>query len=219
MYVELVDALRCPRPHPTTPLVASVDTIADRAILAGTLGCPVCDARYPVIDGAVVFDEDRHARLLRAGRSPTPSDDDVVRLAALLDLVEPGGVVLLQGEWTAAADSLLRLVDTALVLLNPRGAVPGRGVASPVYATAAPIAPGTLRGAALDRNADPGLVDSVVAALRSRGRLVLAPGQPAVALSGVRELAHDASGWVGERLPSLAPADSPPVALGRGRRS
>jgi uncharacterized protein YbaR (Trm112 family) len=218
VYIELVDALRCPRPHPTTPLVASVDTIADRAIVAGTLGCPVCDARYPVIDGAVVFDEDHYARLLKVGRSPTLSDDDVVRLAALLDLVEPGGVVLLHGEWAAAGDSLLRLADTALVLLNPRGPTSGRGVASPVYATSAPVAPGTLRGAALDSGADPGLVDSVIAALRPRGRLVLSPGQPAVDLSDMRELARDGSGWAGERLVSPAPADSPPVALSRGRR-
>lgn len=222
MYVEVVDVLRCPRPHAAVSLVASVDTLQDRAILAGTLGCPACDARYPIVNGAVVFDA---AALSRARIGPpavTPmSTDNVMRLAAALDLAEPGGVVLLHGEWAAAATALLGLVDTAVVLLNPRPATPGRGVVSPLYGASLPIVAGTMRGAALDADAPAWLLDTVATTLRPRGRVVLSGRSPSLGETGfvgLREVARDASVWVGERAPTDAAA-APPVALGRRRRT
>ena len=54
MFVELVDLLRCPRPHEDTWLVAAAEAMSGRHIVRGTLGCPVCEAEYPIRDGVVL---------------------------------------------------------------------------------------------------------------------------------------------------------------------
>jgi hypothetical protein len=215
MHLELVDALRCLRPHEPTTLVASVERIADRDVVTGTLGCPVCDARYPVIDGAVVFDAvcQARSRIAPAGLS-SDMGETATRVAALLDLTDAGGIVLLQGAWADAAEALSRIVPIGMVLLNPPGRPRGGEARSPVYAPVAPVAQGSIRAAAAEGHADAALVDSLVRALRPGGRLLGSAdlGVPA----GVRELARDADGWVGERLAVEGPArDGPPIALRR----
>ena len=53
MFIELVDALRCPRPHEESWLVLAASRLEARHVLEGTLGCPVCHAQYPIRDGIV----------------------------------------------------------------------------------------------------------------------------------------------------------------------
>ena len=55
MFVELVDALRCVRPHEDAWLVAATRRTEHRHILDGVLGCPVCRTEYPVRDGVADF--------------------------------------------------------------------------------------------------------------------------------------------------------------------
>jgi hypothetical protein len=215
MHLELVDALRCLRPHEPTALVASVERITDRDVVTGTLGCPVCDARYPVVDGAVVFDAACQARYRMAPAGP-PGDmgEIATRVAAVLDLTDAGGVVLLQGAWADAAEAVSRIVPIAMVLLNPPGQPRAGEGRSPLYAPVAPLVQGSVRAAAVEGHADAALVDSVVTALRPGGRFMGSAdlGVPA----GVRELARDAGGWVGERLAVEGPArDGAPIALRR----
>ena len=57
MFIELVDALRCPATHEESWLVARRSAHGGAARLEGTLGCPVCRAR--------VSDPRRHRRLHR----------------------------------------------------------------------------------------------------------------------------------------------------------
>src|SRR5512140_104168 len=97
MLIPLVDALRCIRPHEDTWLVASIDRAEDRDIIEGTLGCPSCLAEYPIHDGVVHFD----AVARPAYRAPT--EDDALRLAAALDLVDPRTTAVLHGSWGAYA--------------------------------------------------------------------------------------------------------------------
>jgi hypothetical protein len=135
-------------------------------------------------------------------------------VGALLDLTDPAGWVLLEGEISGAGAALHALLDTAVVLLNPPGAVPVGGDVSVIYAPVVPFSPGLLRAAALSQGVDPGLADSVVPALRAGGRIM---GPVSVSVpSGVAELARDALGWVGTRR--AAEPTSVPVSLSRGRR-
>ncbi|MGH7648269.1 MAG: hypothetical protein ACREND_09140, partial [Gemmatimonadaceae bacterium] len=66
MFIEIVDAFRCTRPHELTWLVASADRLEDRDIITGELGCPVCGARYPIVAGVADFRDD-------AARDPAPA--------------------------------------------------------------------------------------------------------------------------------------------------
>jgi hypothetical protein len=167
-----------------------------RHIVEGRLGCPVCEAIYPIAGGAVLFAPPSTPR-------QTADPDDVLRTAALLDLADPGGVVVLVGPWSAYARPLVDVVDAHLLVIDPTGATEG---VSAIHAGGAiPLAAGSIRAAATD--APVGLVP----ALRPGGRL-LAPVTASVP-AGVRELARDDRHWVGE----ATAGSSGPVSLGRRR--
>jgi len=192
MHIEHVDVLRCPQPHEESWLVASIETMEGREIVRGTLGCPVCRAEYPVRD-----------REVQLGGTPSPScelpdPEETMRLAALLDLGEPGGVVVLAGGMGAHATSLRAMMDQRFVLLAaPANVATEQGV----YAVSAPAASfpfgeGVLRAVALDA-ARAALAPAAARSLRAGGRLV-APAETPVPV-GIRELARDDRQWVGER--------------------
>ena len=52
MFIELTDHLRCTANHAEQYLVLLPDTMADRSVQAGELGCPVCHRAYRIADGA-----------------------------------------------------------------------------------------------------------------------------------------------------------------------
>lgn len=215
MFVELVDLLRCPRPHEDSWLVAAAVRQHERHIVTGTLGCPVCHAEYPVVDAVADFGRAPAApgaALAIPHRDEGERAAEAMRLAALLDLTSPGGTVLLGPTWADCADALLALVDVRLLVLDPLAAPPLREALSAVHGGGAlPVAAGALRAAALDANvADDARVAAVVRAVRSRGRVVAPAGVPLP--DGVRELARDERQWVAER----EPAPSPIVPLRRG---
>jgi hypothetical protein len=213
VIVDLADALRCIRPHEPAALITSVDELSGRQIITGSLGCPVCDARYPIIEGAAVFDEASLGRCRAAPAVAAADEAGVIRVGALLDLTDPAGWVLLEGAASAAGAALHALLDTAVVMLNPPGPVPPDADVSVIYAPVAPFPPGLLRGAALSPAVDSVLADSVAGALRPGGR-IMGPASVAVP-AGVAELARDRHGWVGTRR---AEPTAVPVTLSRGRR-
>jgi len=141
VIVDLADALRCIRPHEPAALITSVDRLAGRQIVTGSLGCPVCDARYPVVEGAAVFDMAWLDRSRAAPPAPAAGEAAVIRVGALLDLTDPAGWVLLEGGISGAGAALHALLDTAVVLLNPPGAVPVGGDVSVIYAPVVPFRP------------------------------------------------------------------------------
>jgi uncharacterized protein YbaR (Trm112 family) len=214
VIVDLVDAMRCPEAHQPTALITAVDRLVGRSVMTGALGCPVCNARYPVVDGAAIFDPTWYARLRTEAAVPPAQDADGIRVAALLDLTDSDGVVLLEGAMGAVGAPLRALTGTALVLLNPPGPVPAGGDLSVIYGPVAPFAPGSLRGAAFSAAPTVEVVASVIAAVRPGGRLMAPLALPVP--PGVAELARDAHGWVGARQ---AEASMIPVSLSRGRQS
>ena len=136
-----------------------------------------------------------------------------MRLAALLGLTEPGGLVVLGGSWSDCAAPIAELGVAHVVVMNAASPsdVP-QEVSSIVVDGQLPLAPGSVRAIALDAGLAP-LLPSAAHVLRSRGRLV---GPAAGALpNDVAELARDAHDWVAERTVVA----SPPVALqSRARR-
>ena len=216
MFIELVDSLRCLGAHDETWLVAAVTRMDGRHIAEGTLGCPICRREYPVRGGVGWFtsspSEPVPDRLtpVAAGRD----EARVVRAAALLGLLDSGGIVCLGDSWVECADSLAELGPAHVVVLN---AAPGAGshqsVSSLVVDDRLPFATGSLRGAALGAGAaSASLLASAAGLLRSRGRLV-APASASIP-DGMIELARDADDWVAER----AVVASPPVPLRSAKR-
>jgi hypothetical protein len=198
VLIELVDALRCPRAHDTTWLVASADRTEGRDIMAGTLGCPICHAEYPIRNGVVWFEPEGASPLPhRSGSGLDPHA--AIQLAAFLDLSDPRGFAVLSGSWGAAAPLLVGQVPTHLVVMNPRPHVAaGNGVSVLEISTGIPLADGSCRGVALDAaHADAPHLDAAVRVLQPRGRLVGPAATPMP--SGVTELARDDRLWVAER--------------------
>lgn len=212
--------------------MAACDRMRGRDVVDGTLGCPVCKAEYRIRDGVARFDAPRTEPSHAGDQSDASPRDDVavaavaaiaraagmppaMYLAALLDLAEPGGVVLLEGSWCRLAPALEALRDARLLLLDPpadadaavaRSVIRGGGTL--------PVAASSLRAAALASRGAAGaaLLPRLAGALSARGRLVAAAELTLPA--GVRELARDSACWVAERTAG----SSAPVGLARAPR-
>ena len=206
MFVEIVDALRCPRPHEESWLVLAARRTEDRHVLEGTLGCPVCRAEYPIHDGIADF-----TAAAPPDRAPVPAVVDLApaeHLAAMLDLGDARGFAVLIGAWGARADQLLELIDAPPLLLvaPPARVTMGHGLSGIRAGATLPVATGAARGVATD-SADPARVAEAARVTRVGGRIVAPADSPVP--HDVRELARDAAVWVGERLP----LPSAPVTL------
>jgi uncharacterized protein YbaR (Trm112 family) len=203
MFIELVDLLRCPRDHEDSWLVAAIHERAGRDIVRGVLGCPICTAAYPIENGVAIFGRgipsaQDHAR----GAYDESSDDLAMRCAALLDLFEPGGAVILGGTWARAARGLLEIARTGILLVAPQPSVPPGSTLSTIeISDGFPVAAGSIRGIALDeRTCSASLLASAVHALKPGGRLV-APVSAKMP-PGVIERARDDALWVAETDPA-----------------
>jgi hypothetical protein len=220
VFIELVDQLRCVRAHEDSWLVAASQRMSGRHIVDGQLGCPVCEARYPVRAAVADF---RTVGVAPAAApfaapfasvvgDPVPDAEEAMRLAALLALDEVRAPVVLVGAWGGLASLLLAMAPAVYLVVNPAAPVEERPEISALLAAGAlPLAAGVAHGVALDAAgaADDGLVAGAVHALRGGGRLVAPAWAPLP--TGVRELARDERHWVAER----DAAASAPVALRR----
>lgn len=147
MHLELVDLLRCPKPHATSVLVAAANQVEQRFVIDGTLGCPECLAEYPIQQGVAMFAPrvsepvsqvasqipalSQHTPPDTALSNDTasdnalldnaPSDDAPLRLAAQLGLTDGRNVYALVGYPVYAAALLRQLVGARLLLINPVG--------------------------------------------------------------------------------------------------
>jgi len=199
VFLELVDILRCPRPHEETWLVASSVRMDGRHIVEGELGCHVCHEHYPITNGVAHFGE---RKLIRTAGAPSAltHESAAMRLAALLGLAEPGSVVLLTGSLGSLAHPMAMMIgDTQLLVVNPVDAVGfGDTVSALTTANALPLANGSCRGAAVDAtHADSEFLAEVARVLKSGARLVAPATLPLP--DGMTELARDEQQWVGEQ--------------------
>jgi uncharacterized protein YbaR (Trm112 family) len=212
VFIELVDALRCPRTHEESWLVLATSRIEARHIREGTLGCPICRAEYPIragivdlrLDPAVAPDQ----QTVREADTPRVTDHvPADHLAAMLNLGDALGFAVLVGAWSRHAESLLALAQVPpLMLIDPPADVVMLPGLSGVRADAMlPLALGAARAVAVDDGGDVRL-QSAVRTTRAGGRVV-APAHASVP-DGVRELVRDEHVWVGER-------EAPPSAFVR----
>lgn len=204
MFIELVDALRCPVPHDESWLVAAAQRMESRHIVEGTLGCPVCAAEYAIRNGVADF---RTGDGYPAAPARTGDANIALRLAALLNLTDAQGFAVLLGAWGSHALELSAVSETPFILVDPPIDIMGSpGISVLRTDGLIPLAEGAARGMAIDVN-DLSRVASAVRATRPKGRVV-APID--VTLPGdVLELARDDTMWVGERQAM----PSPPVTL------
>ena len=212
MFIELIDILRCTAAHDDTPLVASIAARADRDIVSGLLGCPLCGAEYPIENGVALFGGGSSPG---AGHTPEPyaeaNEEIAMRCAAMLNLSEPGGVAVLGGVWSRGAAALLELTRTSLLLIEPPPELRlGAGISAIRVGTALPLAASSVRGIALDAPHAEALVATAARALQPGGRLI-APVATAIP-AGIAERARDDRHWVGE----AEAAASAPIQLARG---
>jgi hypothetical protein len=206
MHVELIQSLRCLEAHEESWLVATVDRQVGRYVADGSLGCPVCDRRYPVRDFVADFAQ---GSVRRSDVDLPVADDAVLRVAALLDLTSPGGVLVLGGTHGVLAAPLVASFDVQCLVVNPPAVVtPGDGISIVLTRHRVPLAAGAVRGGALDRDSA-SLAPSLAETISPGGRLI-APAESPIP-DGVRELVRDEMEWVAERL-SIGPV----ITLRRG---
>jgi hypothetical protein len=204
MFIELVDALRCPVPHEESWLVASSTRMEARYIVDGVLGCPVCHAQYAVRSGVADFRREPPLPL-RAEPDPFLRGDasTAMRLAAFLGLSDAAGFVVLLDEWGAQASALRELVETPIMLVDPPEGREGEpGISVVLSDGVPPLAAGAARAAAIG-SVGPERAAAAVRITRAGGRLVAPATLPVP--DGVREIARDDTLWVGEKEPERSP--------------
>lgn len=169
MFIETIDLLRCPREHDETWLVAAFTTLRDRFVLDGTLGCPVCDAVYPIADGIADFSLSGQ-EATECGDTAAPDPDYALRLAAFLNLMSPGHTVVLEGAHAAHAAEVATITQCRVIAVTPLIRLDDTELTSTVCATGRiPLASASLAGVALT---NAGLAGEAARVLRRGGRLV-----------------------------------------------
>ncbi|MEP6832673.1 MAG: hypothetical protein ABJB74_04730 [Gemmatimonas sp.] len=205
MHLELVELLRCPHDHAPSVLVAAADTIANRYVTEGLLGCPQCYAEYPVRGGVTHF---AAARPQDASNSVSV---DPMRLAAQLGLTAGRSVFALIGYDITTIAAMREIVAARILLFNASGVdgvafpterIQNSALAAPLgvatFGDILPLVHGKFDGIAVQAgHSSPRLLEQASAALRSGGRLVADVRSPLPA--GVRELVRDDFVWVSER--------------------
>lgn len=136
MLLDLSELFVCPRCRPAQGLVVLVDELRERRVVRGRLGCPECEARYPLSDGVLRLDGEAAAAAEPAGSDPSPERgstpallrgtgpaEAAVRLGALLGLPEAEGPFLLGPGLSTIAAPLARVAEDAevLSLVDPPG--------------------------------------------------------------------------------------------------
>ncbi len=203
MFIELTEILRCPRDHAESYLVAAPITMDGRRIVRGVVGCPECQAEFPIVDGVAYFGAPGEARGPAAGASAPPAPGyDASGLAAFLNLDGPGGYAALVGRAARFGEEMVALIPGVhFVAVNPpAGVVPGAMLSVLVSPRGLPFKSSHLRAVALgaDCAAPPWLAEAV---------RVLLPGLRLVAederasSEGLTELARGAGLLVGEKRP------------------
>lgn len=202
MFTEMVDTLRCIEDHEESWLVAAADRTEGRHIMTGVLGCPVCHAQYDIDGGIADFAGGGLLPVMLEQPGLEPTDELALKLAAMLDLTDSGGYVILMGRWTRLASALRSITPVSVIALNPPPDVEmGDGVSGIRAFVRVPVLASSAHGVALDSTSvsanDALLLQSAVGSVKPMGRVVGPVSLPVP--TGVTELLRDNEHWVGAR--------------------
>jgi hypothetical protein len=206
VFIELIDLLRCTKPHDETWLVAAFNTVSNRFVQEGKLGCPTCSAEYWIREGVGDFSGGATVPASDEERGETGHDREelATRIGAYLDATEPGATVVLGGLWAYAAQELSEMSEVRVLALNaPSEVRESERVGLLRVAAEIPLATGSVLGVAFDAWFPPDFAESAARVVRPGGRVV-GPASAAVP-SGFTVLAHDDKYWVAEKPPEVIP--------------
>jgi hypothetical protein len=204
VFIELIDSLRCIRPHDETWLVASFNKVNNRFVEEAKLGCPSCSAEYWVrggvadFSGEVALPECEDERKAASHRR----EELATRAGAYLGATEPGATVVLGGLWAYAAQELSEMAEIRVIAINPPSGVKESETVGLVRTgSEIPLAAGSVLGVALDAWFPAKIVESAMRVVRPGGRIV---GPAAInAPSDLSILAHDDRYWVAQKAPEV----------------
>jgi len=189
MLLDLSEILACPVCGPPQVMVAVVYESVGHRVTRGFLGCPTCDSRFPIEEGAVhlLRQELRESPGVSAS-SPIPATEEAAMLVgAVLDLARGSGHVLLGSELVAIADAVAGLADrwevVSLSAELPAHAAGSTNVSRIVVpdGESPPVLPGRCGAVALAGDPPLDRVRQFASALGPLGRLaIVAPGPGAV---------------------------------------
>ena len=203
MLLELSEILACPECGPPQVMVAVVHEALGHRVTRGFLGCPACDSRFSIEEGAVhlVRQESRDSRA--ASMTPTvPVPEEAAMLAgAVLDLARGSGHLLVAPELATIVDAVAALAERWEVV--SLGAIPSNHGGQSVNVSrivvpdgeTAPVLAGRCRAAVLAGDPSSHRIREFARALGPLGRLaIIAPGSGAVAAmreAGLEVIASD----------------------------
>jgi len=119
-----------------------------RNVIEAKLGCPVCGAEFFIRDEVAIFDD--------AGAFPQPTsldDSHAMRISAFLDLIAPGKVVLIAGDFARVAAAVADSSGARVIALNSPSATHLIDDVAEIRASSKiPLASRSLDGIALDES-------------------------------------------------------------------
>ncbi|HTD82444.1 MAG TPA: hypothetical protein VK648_01495 [Gemmatimonadaceae bacterium] len=205
VFIELLDLLRCINAHEETWLVTSFNSIANRFVLEGTLGCPTCSAEYRISGGIGRFGaRPAESDVPRNPMSAREREDLATRAGAFLNVTEPGETVVLGGRWAEAAQELSVMTESGIFALNAAKNIDeSETVGLLEVHREIPLAASSVQGVAIDSSFPREILSSAVKVVRPGGRIVGPAGMEP--LEGLALLARDPSYWVAEKPAEMIP--------------
>jgi hypothetical protein len=206
VFIELIDLLRCTRPHDDTPLVASFSKVSNRFVEEAKLGCPSCSAEYWIRGGVADFSGEMVLPKCEDERKAASHrrEELATRAGAYLAATEPGATIVLGGLWAYAAQELSELSEVRVFALNPPSDVKESETVGLLRVGAEiPLATGSVLGVALDAWFPANIVESATRVARPGGRIV-GPANFDVPTE-LSVLAHDDRYWVAQKAPEVIP--------------
>lgn len=194
MFLELTEHLKCPGDHREEYLVVATGAMKERAIVFGTIGCPVCKAEFLVVNRVARFGEPE----ISAASGALPLGAEAVQ--ALLGLASPGGFVVLVGSGAALAGELAGLMEGVhFVGINaPESIVAAPFLSLLVGRSVIPLKEAMARGVVIgaEHATEPWLAEGARVLLRGQRLVVLSEAVPP---AGIEEMAVGQGTWVGRK--------------------
>jgi hypothetical protein len=194
VFIEVTEALRCPRPHAESYLVCVPVAMDGRHVVRGGVGCPACGAEYPVVDGVLWFAPPGDAPASARASGPLTAET----VETFLALEGAGGYVVVVGSAGRLAPQLAARFSAHIVAVNPPPGLPPHANCSRVHAPQAlPVKRNSMRGAVVGAEASDAWLDAAVQAVLPGLRLIVEDERAAV--PGTVELVRGVGILVTER--------------------